>query len=267
MSENSTLLRAALTKLVKPLIRILLRHGVTFDEFVEVLRKSYVLVADQEFAPPGRKQSLSNIALVTGIHRHEVKKLMNSTNQKTPETLGYHRAARVINGWVTDPEFSDNGVARHLNIDTQFKQLVAKHSGDVTPRPILDELLRVGSIEKVDAKTVRLIVPAYIPRKSDEGLIEIFGDSVSDLITTIDHNLEANPSERRLQISVVHNNLPDDVLSDLELVSRDKSLEFLHDINRFFETQDRDSNPNVQGEGRNRAGIGLYFFQNKMDDE
>jgi hypothetical protein len=65
----------------------------------------------------------------------------------------------------------------------------------------------------------------------------------------------------------VHDNLPDDVLVNLESVSRDKSIAFLRDMNQFFETQDRDSNPNVQGSGRNRAGIGLYFFREKLDEE
>jgi len=267
MSKHQNLLRSALTKLVKPLVRILLRHGVACDDFVEVVRENYVSVAQREFAPQGRKQSLTNIALITGIHRHEVKRLMERTAQQAPATPGHHRAARVINGWLTDPDFSDDGIARSLSIETQFKQLVGKHSGDITPRPILDELLRVGAIEKTDKKTIRLVVPAYVPHKSDEDLIQIFGESVADLISTLDYNLEANPDERRLQLSVVHNNLPDDVISNLELVSRDKSLEFLQEINRFFETQDRDSNPNVKGDGRNRAGIGLYFFCDNMNDE
>jgi len=167
---------------------------------------------------------------------------------------------------LTDPKYSTNGVAKTLDIATAFKTLVAEFSGDITPRPILDELLRVGAIEKVSPNTVALLEPAYVPHKSDADMLQIFGDSVNDLLSTVDHNLSTKPEHRRLQLSVVHDNLPDDVIGNLELVSRDKSLEFLQDINRFFETQDRDSNPNVKGSGRNRAGIGLYFFREQMDE-
>jgi len=247
-------------------VRVLLRHGVACEDFVEVIRRCFVSVAEQEFPPQGRKQSLTNIAVITGIHRHEVKKLMESAKQETISAPQHHRAARVINGWLNDEEFSQDGVANTLDIGTEFKQLVGKYSGDITPRPILDELLRVGAVEKPTADTLRLIVPAYIPHNSDEDLIQIFGDSVADLISTLDYNLASEPDVRRLQISVVYNNLPDEALSNIELVSRDKSLEFLQHINQFFETQDRDSNPNVKGSGRNRAGLGLYFFQEKMDE-
>jgi len=262
--ENTMLL--ALGKLLRPLIRVLLRHGVGCEEFVGLVRRTYVSVAEQEFPPIGRKQSLSNIALVTGIHRHEVKKLMNSADRETSSAAEHHRAARVIYGWLRDADFSQGGVAKTLEIATQFKKLVGKYSGDITPRPILDELLRVGAVEKPTKDTVKLLVPAYIPHDSDEDLIQIFGDCVTDLLSTLDHNLRSDPEVRRLQLSVVHDNLPDDVMANIELVSRDQSLQFLRRLNQFFETQDRDSNPNVEGSGRNRAGIGLYFFHEKMDD-
>jgi len=267
MSQAQIILQSALAKLVKPLVRILLRHGVACDDFVEVVRNCYVTVAEQEFAPPGRKQTLTNIALITGIHRHEVKKLMDLANQETPTAPRHHRAARVINGWLTDPDFSTDGVANTLDIASEFKLLVNKHSGDITPRPILDELLRVGAIEKINGDAVRLLALAYVPHSSDEDLIQIFGDSVADLISTLEYNLKSEPEQRRLQLSVVHDNLPNEVMSNIELISRDKSLEFLQSLNQFFETQDRDSNANVKGTGRNRAGIGLYFFREKMDEE
>ncbi|MFK7996223.1 MAG: DUF6502 family protein [Granulosicoccus sp.] len=266
MSENQHTLLRALAKLIRPLVRIFLHHGITCEDFVEVVRRTFVTVAEQDFPPKGRKQSLTNIAFVTGIHRHDVKKLKHSVEQDQLVAPQHHRMQRVISGWLTDPELSKDGVAKTLDIDTEFKRLVSKYSGDITPRPILDELLRVGAVEKPTRDTVTLLVPAYVPHTSDIELIRIFGDCVADLIATLDFNMTSVPDMRRLQLSVVHDNLPDEVLSNLESVSRDKSLVFLKDINQFFETQDRDANPNVKGKGRNRAGIGLYYFQEKIDE-
>jgi len=264
MAGNQLVLIGALGKLMRPLVQILLHHGIACDDFIKVVRRTYVAVAEQEFPPEGRKQSLTNIALVTGIHRHEVKKLMQAAENEDSSAPQHHRAARVINGWLTDPDLSTNGIAKTLDIATEFKLLVSRYSGDITPRPILDELLRVGAVEKPTDDTVRLLVPVYVPHNSDDDLIRIFGDSVADLASTLDHNLKSPPAGRRLQLSVVHDNLPDDVLPNLELISRDKSLAFLSELNQFLEMQDRDSNPDVKGSGCNRAGIGLYYFQEKM---
>ena len=267
MSVSHSALLSALSTLITPLVRILLRHGVAYDDFAEVVRTSYVKVADKEFPPPKRRQSLTNIAIVTGIHRHEVKKLLQSNEEEHPVSPQHNRAARVINGWVSNPEFSKAGKPQVLGIATEFKSLVNQHSGDVSARAVLDELLRVGAVEKVGDDAVQLLVPAYVPHESDEDMMQLFGECVSDLISTTAYNLEAGTADRRLQLSVVHDNLPDEVLSNLETVSRDKSLEFIQDLNQFFETQDRDTNPNVKGSGRNRAGIGIYFFRNTIDGE
>jgi len=221
---------------------------------------------------PARSDSLLLAERMEVLHLHQFAicdlrfRLMNAAKQESIGAPQHHRAARVINGWLNDEDYSQNGIAKTLEIGTEFKALVSKYSGDITPRPILDELLRVGAVEKPTPNTLRLLVPAYIPHNSDEDLIQIFGDSVADLLSTMAYNLNSEPDTRRLQISVVYNNLPDEVLSNIELVSRDQSLEFLQHLNQFFETQDRDSNPNVKGSGRNRAGIGLYFFQEKMDE-
>lgn len=127
--DSNLLLNAKLNLLVKPLVLILLRHRVAFDDLVEAVRRSYVLVADQEFVPLGEKQSVSNVALVTGIHQHEVKRLMDCAKQESPLPV------RVIHGWLTDPEFSDQGFARHLITETEYKQLVGMRDGEITLRP------------------------------------------------------------------------------------------------------------------------------------
>ena len=48
-------LLAAYSKLLRPLVRILLRHGVTYGEISEVVKTVYVKIAAQEFKVPGKK--------------------------------------------------------------------------------------------------------------------------------------------------------------------------------------------------------------------
>jgi len=257
----------AIGKLLTPLVRLLLRNGVTYVAFSELAKQTYVKVAKEDFAVPGRKQSQTRVSLLTGIHRHEVAKLLKGNSSELSHSDRHHRAARVISAWMNDAKFSDAGVARELTIDNEFAELVSEYGADVTTRSMLDELERVGAVTRLEKGSVKLLVSAFTPQDSNEDLILILGDSVADLIETLDHNLTAPKSDGRLHMSVVYNNLPDEVLKNLELVSRDSAMSFLTELNQFFATQDRDSNTSLEGTGRNRAGIGLYYFQQSIEDK
>ena len=74
-SEINKALAAALQRLLRPLVRLLLRHGISHTEFSELAKQVYVDVADREFPLPGRKQSVSRISVLTGLTRKEVSRL------------------------------------------------------------------------------------------------------------------------------------------------------------------------------------------------
>lgn len=266
MEKKQSAITSALSKLLKPLARLLLRNGIAYADFALMAKRAYVEVASEDFAVPGRKQSASRISVLTGIHRHEVSRVLKDPLQAAPVVGHRNRAAQIIGAWQYDDAFSADGVARVLTIETEFAELVAKYGGDVTPRAVLDELLRVGAVS-CDADKVRLLVKAFTPLGSMDDLMYILGDCTADLLETLDHNLSCEEQERRLQLSVVYNNLPDEVLPNLELICSDRAMEFMRELNEFFATQDRDSNPGIKGSGRNRAGLGLYFFKQPMDHE
>jgi len=107
MSDSvKTGLLAAYARLLRPLIRILLRHGVTYGEFSEVVKTSFVTIAAKEFRVPGKKMSKARIAIVTGLTRKEVQRL-SSVTQKDRFTIrtNLNRITRVLSGWHTDPDF------------------------------------------------------------------------------------------------------------------------------------------------------------------
>jgi hypothetical protein len=65
-------LLSAYRKLMQPLVRILVRKGVSFAELSEVLKSVFVEVADRDFVIPGRRTSQSRVAILTGLTRKEV---------------------------------------------------------------------------------------------------------------------------------------------------------------------------------------------------
>ena len=134
-TETQRLLAESLLKILRPLIRILLRNGVTYRAFTEAAKAVYIEVASAEFAIPGRKQTDSRISVITGLSRKEVKRVKSMPPATDAENLArYNRASRVISGWTQDEAFMDaHGNPADLpldNSDNRFAELERRYSGD-----------------------------------------------------------------------------------------------------------------------------------------
>ena len=265
-------LQAAVVRLLKPLVRILLRNGIPFGVFEELARWTYVDVAFQESSLPGRKLTDSRISIITGLSRKEVSRLKNigapEDNEAAPR---FNRAARVIGGWTRDPRFLDmKGQPAKLsldNADNSFSDLVKAYGGDVPMRAVFDELLRVGSIASTGEGTIELVDRAYVPKTGLSEKIEILGTDVSDLISTIDHNIESGNDPKRFQRKVAYDNIPAEAAATFQVESAEKAQQLLEEFDRFLAAQDRDLNPKKQGTGRKRVGVGVYYFEEDMEKE
>ncbi len=96
-------LKTAYRRLLNPLIRILIRNGVTATDTCELVRQVFVDAAtSREFQLPGRRLSDTRIAILTGLSRKEVYRLRH---KKTAPKEGGHlsRVMRVVAGWNQDP--------------------------------------------------------------------------------------------------------------------------------------------------------------------
>src|SRR5512132_804329 len=138
-------LRASVHKLLPPLVRVLLRNGMTAKSFYEFVKHAYVVVARDEFGISGKAATTSRIAILTGLTRKEVQALLDMPlRRKDRYGDEYNRAARVITGWLRDPDFGDgNGHPLPLRIvgkRLSFSLLVKRYSGDIPVRAMLDEL-------------------------------------------------------------------------------------------------------------------------------
>lgn len=263
--SNNTMTNA-LRKILRPLVRMLLRNGVAYADFTTLVRQTFVDVAGEDFDLPGRKQSVSRISVLTGINRKEVKRLLEEPRDAQP-AAEHNRAARVVSGWMRDSIFQNKqGKPSPLSWGDQsaangFEALVKKYSGDMPARSVLDELIRVGAVELQENRQIRLAASGYVPAASNEELLRLSGEGVTDLLNTIDHNLSDNKTHTRLQLSVAYDDVPDTGVEMFRHLSQEKSLELLTYLDGFLATQDRSVNPSTQGEGRYRTGIGIYYFE------
>lgn len=250
---------------------MLLRDGVAYSDLAEWLKRLYVDVAEKDFAVEGKKQTVSRLSVLTGLNRKEVKRLIEEPMVEMAYEPKHNRAQRVVSGWMSDTDFLDEqGQARLLEIDDSdsgFNTLVKRYSGDITPRAILDELQRVGVVETCGDNQLRLLKQGYVPHRSEKKMLQVMGESGADMLETMDFNLSQPGDASRLQMRVAYDNLPQESVDIFRGLSRDKSHELLLALDQFLSTQDRDSNPASQGQGRYRAGLGVYYFEQELDDD
>lgn len=261
----------AILKLLRPLIRILLRNGVPFGSFAEAARWVYVDVALKEFGIEGRKASDSRAAVVTGLTRKEVRRLKNIAEPCQVEmAANYNRAARVVSGWVRGRTYTDAaGSPLDLPIEGEdeatFSGLVKKHGGDVPVRAVLDELSRVGTVSLAGDGKVRLLERAYVPHTGEEEKTAILGTDVADLINTIDINLKRAGGAPRFQRKVAYDNVPGEAVAPFRKMSAERAQRLLEQLDRYLAEHDRDTHPGLQGTGRCRVGLGIYYFEEDLE--
>ena len=262
---------AAITNLLRPLVRFLLRNGVPYRTFADIAKRVYVDVATEEFDIPGRKQSKSRVSVITGLSRKEVLRVKRLPAQDDLGALDrYNRAARVIAGWVRDRRFSgESGQPADLPVEggnVCFLQLVKTYSGDAPARAVLDELMRVGVVERTPDGRIHLLERSYIPKGRDIDKIAILGSDTSDLVSTIDHNI-CHPDAPFFQRKVSYDNLPSEAIPELKKLAGEQAQALLEHLDRWMSERDRDVNPRVPGTGRKRAGVGIYYFQEDYKGE
>lgn len=263
---------ASVLRLLRPLVRILLRNGIPYGTFADLAKSVYVDVATQEFGIPSKKQSASRVSIITGLTRKEVSRVRNlSLTETTEESDRYHRAARVIGGWVRDDRFhSDGGEPADLFLEGEeasFGGLVKAFSGDIPSRSVLDELLRVGAIERLPDGRIRLLARAYVPQGDEAAKLDILGTDVKDLIQTIDHNLQRDRGTPLFQRKVSYDNLPLEVLPEFRALTHARAQGLLEEFDRWLSSRDRDVHAAVSGTGRHRAGVGIFYFEEAITDE
>jgi len=256
----------AVLRILRALARVLIRHGLPCDAFIDLAKRAYVDVALADFVIPGRKPSISRVSVLTGLTRKEVQRVAEAQPDSDGEQLARHnRAARVVAGWVRDADFHADDEPRALALDGEhgFAELVRRYAGDVPPRAVLDELLRVGTVERRPDGALTLLSRVYIPRSSDLGKLTILGSDVALLIDTIDHNL-VHSDAPRFQRKVMYDNLPAEALPEFRAKATEHAQQLIELLDHWLSRHDRDANPRIHGTGRIRAGVGVFCFEENL---
>ena len=273
-SVKQTLL-AAYRVLMGPLVRILLRQGISFAEFSEVGKAVYVEVALKDFKVSGRRATRTRIAVMTGLTRKEVKRVIDEAEKERYELkTGVNRLTRVLVGWHTDPDFTGPyGMPLELQYETAVPgeptvaELVKRHSGDMSPRSIIDELIRVSAVRETDAGWYRVLRRDYIPEAQGIHNFERTGSVVRNFVNTIDFNMtKSAPGKGRFERqAIADDGIRKEDIPKFDSYLRERCQALLEEIDNWL-TKLPKPDPK-KGEEVVRTGVGVYHYMNEEIDD
>ncbi len=266
MSESvkETLL-SAFRQLMRPLVRILLRHGVSYGEYADTAKTVFVEVAKKDFQLPGKKQTQSRIAIITGLTRKEVGRISDLLDNKaSPSTSNLNRVGRVLAGWHQDPSFTGPyGLPLELDFDkgdSSFTTLVRRYSGDMPARAMLEELKRVDAVKILAGQKIRALTRSYIPAQVDTAHIQFMGVAIRDLAETLDFNLdqeiEGGYFERRVwtPTGIAQRDMP-----QFDSLVTEKGQQFLELLDNWLTTKETEAEETPETK-KVKVGVGVYLF-------
>ncbi len=257
-------LQTPVARLLRPLVRLFIRVGITFPALTGLLRELYVNVAEHEFALAGKEQTDSRVSLLTGIHRKEVARLRGAGAPVSTVPVAVSRTSRIIARWLAEPAYTDAAGAPLALPRTapdgapSFEALVASVTRDLRPRAVLDEWLerRLVSIDS-DGRVV-LGEAAFVPRAGSDQQLHYFGRNLHDHVAAAVANV-TGAGVPFMERAVHYDGLSDTLARDLETRSRELAMDALQTANRqAHRALDADAG------GRWRWSFGVYVFREEM---
>jgi hypothetical protein len=276
MSENiRTGLLTAYRKLMRPLVRILIRHGVTYHDFSELLKSIFVESAREDFVPRSRDVSLARIAILSGLTRDEVEEQLQilESGDLLPSS-NLNQITRLLVGWHSDPAFTGPyGLPIELDADSttgsSFSELVAKYSPGIEPRAILEELIQVGVVAHTRQDRLKVLMRAYIPNSLHPDGLERMGEVVCNFVGTVEKNMEKSRqgAGRFERVVYADDGLPPNLMPAFDKLLREKGQQLLVELDNWITTQTIEHPNQETARIRNiKTGVGIYHYVEPNED-
>lgn len=258
-------LLGAFRQLLRPLIRILLRNGISYGEYAETAKKVFVEVASKDLIAGKEQLTSARLAILTGLTKNEVDRVTQDLSSSlAPSTANLNRVGRLLAGWHQDPEFTGPyGLPLELAITssgTSFQTLNQRYGGDISAEEMLEELQRIGAVIVVAANRVRVLTRSYIAAEADPAAMQFMGVALRDLAETLDYNLnpdlEGGFFERRVWTPIGIN--PVDIPEFDKLVQK-YGQQFLEALDNYLTAKETDAEA-IRPSEKVRVGVGVYMF-------
>lgn len=253
----------ALEFLLEPVVLLLLKNGVTWNEFSEIAKVKFVNVATSRFGIRGRPTNISRVAILTGQDHREVRRIRRQPERSTrPRPVC--KPSQVLEGWYRDADFlNESGQPRDIPVKGEvgsFELLVRRYAPSIPHIAMIKQLHSVGAVEELTDGSVRVLKRAYVPRALSEDHIALWGSVLHDIGTTWEHNLMRDASKRsRFERRAVDLNVDHKALPAFQEFLDAEGQAFLERVDDWLAAH-RVASDEVSTAKRIRLGVGVYHI-------
>ena len=262
MDPPASPLLTAVARLLRPLVRLLIRAGVTCPTLMDAVRGIYVEVA-RDMLPDPRARTDSRISLMTGVHRKELRRHRDQPDPAPPQpvTVGSQVAAR----WLGTPGWQD-AAGRPLPLprtaqdgQLSFEALVEAVTRDIRPRAVLDDWLDQELVATDEQGRLVLRAEAFLPKPGRAEQLFFFGRNLHDHMAAAVANVEGNAPF--LDRSVHFDGLSPEAAARLAAIARRAAQAMLLDVNRAaLAIAEADDSQAADSPRHSRVNLGAYLF-------
>jgi len=274
--QEVTILTRAVENVFRKLIRFLVGK-ISLVKLQEMISYIYVQESESriegEFS--GKNIPLTKLALMTGLDTRAI----TSIREKISECDGAFQQlllkeltpeSAIVEAWSakvkknSKKDFEKFRTLKFGSENDEFEKLVRATitTRGVTTQSLIQTLLATNSISlDKKRKTIKLVVDHYSPylSKDEPNMVNAAFSAVSNLISTIEHNVGANVEDRMFQRQVWTFRLPAKKL----LTFRSSMRELLKEMEQEAKDQvsvweDSAFDPDLLS-----AGIGFYYFEDR----
>ena len=256
----------ALRRVLRPIVRLMIRSGIRYDEFVDVARGAYVESAIRDVDKDAPRPTRDQVARTTGIQRDQVDHYIESNVPLPSGDRIYARVeTEVLHRWYTEPRYlGPTGAPLELAFSSPdglgLKELVAQIDAQANPDLILEKLLQTNSVTRLDNGLLRALSRFFIWPEEDALRSDSIGCAVARMIETHEHNLcSRDPENRRLERTVeTDRGISEQLLPSFHAFSRERAEQFLIDLDDWL--GQHSSSSGHQTAQRVEIGVNVFFY-------
>lgn len=216
--EHAALALREASNLLAPVVRWLLRSGVSYNALAVQLKPVFVEAARAELERSGIEPTGSALSVLSGVHRKDVRALSElPRGEAAAPSRGVPLASQVFTRWMTERRYRDReGAPRALprsGPGITFESLSRELSQDVHPRTVMDELVRLGLVV-LDGELLVPLRTSFVPSRRFDELTALFAANAADHMAAAVHNLTVD-APRYLEQSVFADGLGADSVATL----------------------------------------------------
>lgn len=272
-SASRAQLLQALRRVLRPVVKVLIRAGIRFDEFSELARGVYVESALRDGLDHVVRPTRARVSMATGVSRHQVDYyLENEGALPSADPTLTNILTEVLQKWHTDPLYvGPYGIPLELEFEVPgggrcVRNLVAMVDPKISAGIVLEELISVGSVTYSGEKHYRAASRYFMmPEPMSAHQIEYFGNTLTRLTETLEFNMNPKNSTKRLERFVVADRgLPPDVVPKFEAYARERATELLLDLDNWLTPY---SSQGTEETARIPTGLNVFLYVEPAPDE